>query len=117
MKESREKLLKQIYDYDQNFGGPYQFDSDGTEVGIDMLTLRNDVDYLKDKKYVIKTTSPLSTYRLSLTEKNKFLLNGKPIKNATEITIRITPNDIPEATITVMCETDMVLNNCELADS
>ena len=46
MKESREKLLKQIYDYDQNFGGPYQFDSDGTEVGIDMLTLRNDVDYL-----------------------------------------------------------------------
>ena len=51
------------------------------------------------------------------TEKNKFLLNGKPIKNATEITIRITPNDIPEATITVMCETDMVLNNCELADS
>ena len=68
MKESREKLLKQIYDYDQNFGGPYQFDSDGTEVGIDMLTLRNDVDYLKDKKYVIKTTSPLSTYRLSLTE-------------------------------------------------
>ena len=47
------------------------------------------------------------------TEKNKFLLNGKPIKNSTEITIRITPNDIPEATITVMCETDMVLNNCD----
>ena len=36
-----------------------------------MLTLRNDVDYLKDKKYVIKTTSPLSTYRLSLTEKGE----------------------------------------------
>lgn len=66
-----QKLLKQIYDYDQNFGGPYQFDSDGTEVGIDMLTLRNDVDYLKDKEYVIKTTSPLSTYRLSLTEKGE----------------------------------------------
>lgn len=51
------------------------------------------------------------------TEKREFLLNGKPIENATEITIRITPDSVPEAKITVMCKADMVLNNCELVDS
>ncbi len=71
MKESREKLLKQIYDYDQNVGGPYQFGTDGLEVGSDMLTLRHDVGYLKDNGYVISKNPILGTYRLMLTEKGE----------------------------------------------
>lgn len=71
MKESRKKLLKLIYNYDQNVGGPYQFDSDGLEVGSDTLTLRHDVNYLKDNGYVIYKNPVLGTYRLMLTEKGE----------------------------------------------
>lgn len=71
MKETCKKLLKLIFDYDNNVGGPYQFGTDGTEVEIDSLTLRNDVNYLKENGYVIEANPVLSTYRLMLTEKGE----------------------------------------------
>lgn len=50
------------------------------------------------------------------TEKGKFLLNGKPIKNATEITIKIIPSGIPEVKLTVISALDMKLDNCNLTN-
>ena len=46
------------------------------------------------------------------TEKQKYLLDGKPIKGLKEITINITTDGIPEVTLTVMGELDAKFNNC-----
>jgi hypothetical protein len=48
------------------------------------------------------------------TEKNKFLLNGKPIKNATEITVKFTPNRLPEVKLTVISKLAVKMDNCNL---
>lgn len=50
------------------------------------------------------------------TEKQKYLLNGKPIKGLTEITINITTDGIPKVTLTVMSELDAEFNNCCLIE-
>ena len=50
------------------------------------------------------------------TQENKFLLNGSPIVNVTEITIKITPESVPEVTLTVNSELDIKLDKCELSD-
>lgn len=43
------------------------------------------------------------------TEKQKYLLNGEPIKGLKEITISVTVDGIPEVTLTVMSELDIKL--------
>ena len=49
-------------------------------------------------------------------EKQKYLLNGKPIENATEIIIRITPEGIPEVELTIMSDLNITLEDCNLTD-
>lgn len=49
-------------------------------------------------------------------EKQKYLLNGKPIENATEIIIRITPEGIPEVKLTIMSDLNITLEDCNLTD-
>ncbi len=51
------------------------------------------------------------------TEENQYLLNGKPIDFATEITIRIVPNEIPTAKVKVMCDMDINISECEVSNS
>lgn len=49
-------------------------------------------------------------------EKQKYLINGHPIENATEIIIRITPEGIPEVKLTIMSDLDITLEDCNLTD-
>ena len=46
------------------------------------------------------------------TEKQKYLLNGEPIKGLKEITINITTDGFPEVTLTVESELDAEIDNC-----
>ena len=46
------------------------------------------------------------------TEKQKYLLNGEPIKGLKEITINITTDGFPEVTLTVASELDAKIDNC-----
>lgn len=50
------------------------------------------------------------------TEEQKYLLDGKPIDNATEIDIKISAGKPPEAKITRICESEVNLRDCELTE-
>lgn len=71
MKDSRKNLLQLIYNYDQTEGAPLQISADGSDIGYDSYTLRNDITYLKSNGYITEPLSILRTYTLALTEKGE----------------------------------------------
>ena len=77
MKESRKTLLRLIYQHEQVDGGIFQIPADGSSIGFDSLTLRNDVAYLCRHGYVEEPTHILRCYCLCLTPKGEeFVRNG-----------------------------------------
>lgn len=87
MKDSRIQLLQMIYDHDQSEGGPLQIPLDGSEVGLDRLTLSIDVAYLESHSYVSSPMRILGTYVLELTEKGElFVENGFQLPAASPTT-------------------------------
>ena len=74
MKASRDDLLKRIYEYDQDVGGPLQIpfkDEQTGEYRADLSTLRADVNHLEQIGYVFEPISLAMCYNLSLTEKGE----------------------------------------------
>ena len=65
LNESCEKLLKQIYDYEQKEAKPFQFKSNHSD--YDAYLVHNIIPFLKDKGYIIVKGLLLSAYSLSLT--------------------------------------------------
>ena len=53
MKESRNKLLKMIYEHAMESSHPFQISIDGNDIGSDYLTLKGDVIYLERNDYII----------------------------------------------------------------
>lgn len=77
MKESRKNLLQLVYNHDQIESSPLQICADGSDIGSDSYTLRNDVSYLTSNGYITEPISILHTYTLALTEKGEcFVENG-----------------------------------------
>ena len=74
VKASRDDLLKRIYEYDQDIGGPLQIpfkDEQTGEYRADLSTLRADVNHLEQIGYVFEPISLAMCYNLSLTEKGE----------------------------------------------
>lgn len=92
MKDSRKHLLQLIYKHDQEVGGTFQIPSNGTTVGSDMLTLRNDVAYLKNHGFLYEPTHVLRSYCLALTEKGESFVENNfqlPSENAPSTSFHI----------------------------
>lgn len=86
MKESRQRLLRLIYDYDRNEGGAIEISCDGNNIGFDAFDLKNDIDYLQNQGYLQKQKVTIVSYFLVLTEKGERLVeNGfQPPKETSE---------------------------------
>ena len=76
MTDSRKKLLQLIYEHDQTEGGPLQIGVDGSDIGCDRLTLRNDVSYLKHHDFVCEPIPIAQAYCLMLTEKGELFVES-----------------------------------------
>lgn len=76
MTDSRKKLLQLIYEHDQTEGGPLQIGVDGSDIGYDRLTLRNDVSYLKHHDFVCEPIPIAQAYCLMLTEKGELFVES-----------------------------------------
>ena len=76
MKESRKTLLRLIYQHEQVNGGIFQIPADGSSIGFDSLTLRNDVAYLCRHGYVEEPTHILRCYCLCLAPKGEECIEG-----------------------------------------
>lgn len=51
------------------------------------------------------------------TKNRKYYLNGKPIENATKITITLTPDSVPEVSITVNSDIKLSVSDLKLTYS
>ena len=74
MKPSRDKLLKRVYDFDQEIGGPLCIEFTNEQTGDyipDLRTLRTDVEYLTEHGFLYEPVHMLGCYNLSLTEKGE----------------------------------------------
>ena len=74
MKPSRDKLLKRVYDFDQEIGGPLCIEFTNEQTGDyipDLRTLRTDVEYLTEHGFLHEPVHMLRCYNLSLTEKGE----------------------------------------------
>ena len=77
MKESRNKLLKMIYEHAMESSHPFQISVDGNDIGSDYLTLKGDVIYLERNDYIIESINIPRCYCLELTEKGEtYVENG-----------------------------------------
>lgn len=65
LNESCEKLLKQVYDYEQKEAKPFQFKSDQSDYDINLI--HNIIPFLENKGYITVKIPLLSVYSLSLT--------------------------------------------------
>ena len=100
MTDSRKKLLQLIYEHDQSVGGPLQIGVDGSDIGSDRLTLRNDVSYLKDHGFIYEPISIARSYCLALTEKGEeFVESGFQRPSASKTSYHFDGATINNATI------------------
>lgn len=100
MTDSRKKLLQLIYDHDQTEGGPLQIGVDGSDIGSDRLTLRNDVSYLKAHGYIYEPMQIIRSHCLALTEKGEqFIESGFQRPSAPQANFNFAGATINNATI------------------
>ncbi len=74
MKPSRDELLKRIYEFDQESGGPLCIpfqDEESGEYIPNLTSLRADVDHLMRNGYICEPINLPMCYHLSLTEKGE----------------------------------------------
>ena len=79
MKQSRDELLKRVYDYDQEYGGPLCIQLTDAQTGgyiPDLHTLRTDVEYLTQHGFLFEPVHMLRCYNLSLTEKGEIYVEN-----------------------------------------
>ena len=72
------KLLKMVYDHNQDEGGSLQIDAYGYDLGYKTArALKTDIDYLVNGGYVRKDVALMRAYSLAITEKGElFVENG-----------------------------------------
>ncbi len=72
------KLLKMVYDHNQNKGGALQIDARGHDLGYETAhALKTDIDYLVNDGYIRKDITITHAYSLVITEKGElFVENG-----------------------------------------
>lgn len=79
MKPSRDALLKRIYDFDQEHGGPLFIPFKDEQTGQyipELQTLRTDVTALMQQGYLYEPISLAMSYNLSLTEKGEIYVEN-----------------------------------------
>lgn len=79
MKQSRIDLLKQIYNYDQEQGGPLTIHFEDEETGEyrpDIKALTADIKYLEREGYIVQPMSISMAYIVALTEKGEAFIEN-----------------------------------------
>lgn len=117
MKPSRNELLKRVYDFDQESGGPLYIPLTDEKTGeyiSDLSALRTDVEYLIQHGYLWEPVQLPLCYNLSLTEKGEEYVEN----NFRRSTQQASTFDFSGATIhNAVIGNDISGNNISFSDS